>query len=82
MVLRLFSVANAGKNLDDLTREDIEGTARLDQYIHDKIIFDTDDDGFTQIITGLDMAGNDIAVVNDHDDADENTENQNDDKIT
>ena len=48
-------------------REEIAGTSYLDQYVHDKVIFDTDDDGFAQIITGLDMEGNDIVVVNDHD---------------
>ncbi|WP_316505578.1 hypothetical protein [Nitrosopumilus sp.] len=46
--------------------EDTEGTLSLNQYVHDKIIFDTDDDGFAQIIAGLDMDGNDIVVVNDH----------------
>ena len=50
-----------------IPREEIEGTASLNRYVHDKIIFDTDDDGFAQIITGLDMDGNDIVVVNGHD---------------
>ena len=48
-------------------REEIAGTINLDQYVHDKVIFDTDDDGFAQIITGLDMDGNDIVIVNGHD---------------
>ena len=48
-------------------REKIAGIAYLDQYVHDKVIYDADDDGFAQIITGLDMEGNDIAVVNGHD---------------
>ena len=50
-----------------IPREEIAGTTYLNQYVHDKIIFDTDDDGFAQIITGLDMDGNDIVIVNDHD---------------
>ena len=53
-------------SINVIPREDIEGTTQLDQYIHDKVIFDTDDDGFAQIITGLDMDGNDIVVINDH----------------
>ena len=53
-------------SINVIPREDIDGTSPINQYIHDKIIFDTDDDGFAQIITGLDMDGNDIAVVNDH----------------
>jgi len=48
-------------------REEISGTAYLDQYVHDKVVYDTDDDGFAQIITGLDMEGNDIVIVNGHD---------------
>jgi hypothetical protein len=48
-------------------REEIAGTAYLDQYVHDKVVYDTDDDGFAQIITGLDMEGNDIVIVNGHD---------------
>ena len=39
----------------------------LNQYVHDKVIFDTDDDGFAQIVTGLDMDGNYIVIVNGHD---------------
>jgi len=35
--------------------------------MYDKIYFDTKDDGFSQIITGLDMDGNKIAIVNDDD---------------
>ena len=50
-----------------IPREEIAGTTYLDQYVHDKVIFDTDDDGFAQIITGLDMDGNDIVIANDHD---------------
>jgi len=50
-----------------IPREEIAGTTYLDQYVHDKVIFDTDDDGFAQIITGLDMEGNDIVIVNGHD---------------
>ena len=50
-----------------IPREEIEGTTHLDQYVHDKVIFDTDDDGFAQIITGLDMDGNDIVIINGHD---------------
>ncbi len=50
-----------------IPREEIAGTTNLDQYVHDKIIFDTDDDGFAQIITGLDMDGNDVVIVNGHD---------------
>ena len=53
--------------IEMIPREEIEGTLPLNQYVHDKIIFDTDDDGFAQIITGLDMDGNDIVIVNDHD---------------
>ena len=53
-------------SINVIPREDIPGTTQLDQYIHDKVIFDTDDDGFAQIIAGLDMDGNDIVVVNDH----------------
>ena len=49
-----------------IPREEIAGTTYLDQYVHDKVIFDTDDDGFAQIITGLDMDGNDIVIANDH----------------
>ena len=50
-----------------IPREEIAGTTYLDQYVHDKVVFDTDDDGFAQIITGLDMDGNDIVIVNGHD---------------
>jgi len=35
--------------------------------MYDKIFFDTIDDGFSQIITGLDIDGNPIVVVNDDD---------------
>jgi len=44
----------------------IPGTFDIDEYLYDKIIFDTDDDGFAQIITGLDSMGNDIVIVNGH----------------
>ena len=54
-------------SIEVIPREEIEGTLSLNQYVHDKIIFDTDDDGFAQIITGLDMDGNDIAIINGHD---------------
>ncbi len=48
-------------------RFDISGTEHLDQYMYDKIFYDTGDDGFSQIITGLDIDGNPIVVVNDDD---------------
>ena len=54
-------------SIEMIPREDILGTVPLNQYVHDKVIFDTDDDGFAQIITGLDMDGNDIVVINGHD---------------
>ena len=54
-------------SIEMIPREEISGTIPLNQYVHDKIIFDTDDDGFAQIITGLDMDGNDIVVINGHD---------------
>ena len=54
-------------SIEMIPREEIEGTFPLNQYVHDKIVFDTDDDGFAQIITGLDMDGNDTVIVNDHD---------------
>ena len=54
-------------SLSVIPREEIDGTTHFDQYVHDKVLFDTDDDGFAQIITGLDMDGNDIIIVNDHD---------------
>ena len=54
-------------SIEMIPREEIEGTSPINQYIHDKIVFDTDDDGFAQIITSLDMDGNDIVIVNDHD---------------
>ena len=54
-------------SIEMIPREDIEGTVPLNQYVHDKVIFDTDDDGFAQIITGLDMDGNDIVIVNGND---------------
>ncbi|MGI9567815.1 MAG: hypothetical protein ACR2LL_12495 [Nitrosopumilus sp.] len=54
-------------SIEMIPRDEIEGTVPLNHYVHDKVIFDTDDDGFAQIITGLDMDGNDIVIVNDHD---------------
>ena len=54
-------------SIEMIPRDELEGTVPLNQYVHDKVIFDTDDDGFAQIITGLDMDGNDIVVVNEHD---------------
>ena len=54
-------------SINIIPREETDGTTKLNQYIHDKVIFDTDnDDGFAQIIAGLDMDGNDIVVINDH----------------
>jgi len=44
----------------------IPGTFGIDEYLYDKIVFDTDDDGFAQIIAGLDSMGNDIVIVNGH----------------
>ncbi|MGI9565573.1 MAG: hypothetical protein ACR2LL_00990 [Nitrosopumilus sp.] len=46
-------------SIEMIPRDEIKGTVPLNQYVHDKVIFDTDDDGFAQIITGLDMDGND-----------------------
>ena len=54
-------------SIEMIPREEMEGTLPLNQYVHDKIVFDTDDDGFAQIVTGLDMDGNDIVVINGHD---------------
>ena len=54
-------------SIEMIPREEIEGTVPINQYVHDKVIFDINDDGFAQIITGLDMDGNDIVIVNDHD---------------
>jgi len=45
----------------------IPGTFDIDEYLYDKIIFDTNDDGFSQIITGLDSVGNDIVITNGDD---------------
>ena len=42
----------------------ISGTFDIDEYLYDKVVFDTDDDGFAQIITGLDSARNDIVIIN------------------
>jgi hypothetical protein len=66
---------NSDGNKDDsvnlsitmIPRDEIAGTTNLDQYVHDKIIYDAADDGFAQIITGLDMDGNDIIIINGHD---------------
>ncbi|WP_316506276.1 hypothetical protein [Nitrosopumilus sp.] len=53
--------------LEIMPRLDIPGTQYLDEYVQDKILFDTQDDGFSQIITGLDIDGNDIVITNGHD---------------
>ena len=53
--------------LEIIPRLDISGTQYMDEYIQDKILFDTQDDGFSQIITGLDIDGNDIVITNGHD---------------
>jgi len=53
--------------LEIIPRLDIPGTQYLDEYMQEKILFDTQDDGFSQIITGLDIDGNDIVVPNGHD---------------
>ncbi|MGI9566334.1 MAG: hypothetical protein ACR2LL_04890 [Nitrosopumilus sp.] len=50
-----------------IPRLDIPGTQYLDEYMRDKILFDTQDDGFSQIITGLDIDGNNIVIANGHD---------------
>ena len=50
-----------------LPRLDISGTQYLDEYMRDKILFDTQDDGFSQIITGVDIDGNQIIITNGHD---------------
>jgi len=54
-------------SLDVQPRFDIDGTQYIDQYMYDKIFFDSTDDGFAQIIAGLDIDGNSIVVVNDDD---------------
>ncbi len=53
--------------LELIPRLDIPGTQYIDGYMHDKILFDTQDDGLSQIITGLDIDKNSIAIVNGHD---------------
>ena len=53
--------------LEIIPRLDISGTQYIDGYIHDKILFDTQDDGFSQIITGLDIDKNPIVIINGHD---------------
>ena len=66
---------NAEGNQDDsieiileiIPRLDISGTQYIDGYMHDKILFDTQDDGFSHIITGLDIDKNPIVIVNGHD---------------
>ena len=66
---------NAEGNQDDsieitleiIPRLDIPGTQYIDGYMHDKILFDTQDDGFSQIITGLDIDKNPIVIVNGDD---------------
>ena len=53
--------------MEIIPRLDVPGTQYLDEYMRDKILFDTQDDGFSQIITGLDKDGNDIVITNGHD---------------
>ena len=53
--------------LEIMPRLDIPGTQYINEYMQDKILFDTRDDGFSQIITGLDIDGNDIVITNGHD---------------
>jgi len=53
--------------LNIISDKTIPGTFDIDEYLYDKIIFDTDDDGFSQIITGLDSVGNDIVITNGDD---------------
>ena len=48
-------------------RFDIPGTQYLDEYMYDKIFYDSEDDGFSQIITGLDKDGSQIPIVNGDD---------------
>ncbi|WP_316505927.1 hypothetical protein [Nitrosopumilus sp.] len=38
----------------------------FDKYMRDKILFDAQDYGFSQIITGLDIDGNQIMITNGH----------------
>ena len=49
-----------------IPNDSIPGTFDIDEYLYDKIVFDTEDDGFAQIIAGLDSMGNDIVIVNGH----------------
>ena len=58
---------SVGIMLEIKPRFDISDTKYLDEYMYDKIFYDTADDGFSQIITGLDMDGNQIAIINDDD---------------
>ena len=53
--------------LEIISRFGIPGTSYIDEYMRDKILFDTQDDGFSQIITGLHIDGNDIVITNSHD---------------
>ena len=53
--------------LEIMPRLGIPGTQYLDKYVQDKILFDSQDDGFSQIITGLNIDGNNIVIVNGHD---------------
>ena len=53
--------------LEIMPRLEIPGTSYIDGYMSDKILFDTQDDGFSQIITGLDVDGNQIMITNGHD---------------
>ena len=52
--------------LNVIPNKTIPGTFDINEYLYDKIVFDIDDDGFAQIIAGLDSMGNDIAIVNGH----------------
>ena len=54
-------------SLDVQPRFDIDGTQYIDQYMYDKIFFDSIDDGFSQIITGLDIDANPIVIPNNDD---------------
>lgn len=53
--------------LDVSPRFDINATQFLDDYMYEKILFDTGDDGFSQIITGKNGTGGTVLVVNDDD---------------
>lgn len=53
--------------LDVTPRFDINGTEFIDEYMYEKIFYDTGDDGFSQIIIGKNSTGNIIPIVNDDD---------------